>query len=346
PAARPVPQAASVATAPVAAAPAPVPAAAVAPPVPAPVESAAPAEPAATTESATTREAAPVWPWIVGGLVVLGALLAFLLRRRSRVDADDEDDYDADEAQVAYAESQPEPVPAPLMQPEPAPADVAPVAPVFRQTQGAGRLQPQFLKPVPAAAPVLAAAGEGVAVEAALVAPEAAEVDALTAGSAHADRPWLEFAFRPVRAGSNAEDALVEIELTVGNSGGRVAEDVRISTLLLADGSASQAEIDQRLADHARGEVAPVTIAPGEGARVDATLSLPKAQLGGDARIFNPVVVADARYHLADGSEGRTSAAFVIGHAGAEEGLRGITLHRQQMSGDIEARLHGVPQHA
>ncbi len=99
-----------------------------------------------------------------------------------------------------------------------------------------------------------------------------------------------------------------------------------------------------------RGEdgVPPVTIEPGEGTRVDATLALSKAGLieSTNGSIL-PIVVADARYTLPDGSEGRTSASFAIGVS--EEGtpaMSPIQLNERGMHDEVEARLHGVPEHA
>ena len=60
--------------------------------------------------------------------------------------------------------------------------------------------------------------------------------------------------------------------------------------------------------------VDPVTIEPGEGTRIDATLAALKADLGAGEG-FQPMVVADARYTLPDGTEGRTSASFMIGRS-------------------------------
>ena len=56
-----------------------------------------------------------------------------------------------------------------------------------------------------------------------------------------AGRPELELAMRPVRAGVSGDDARVEFELTVDNRGPVAAEDVRITTWMLAAGS-SEAE--------------------------------------------------------------------------------------------------------
>lgn len=200
-----------------------------------------------------------------------------------------------------------------------------------------------YVEPVAQRAPIVSPA---------LAEPEAAEVAELTAGDAPiADRPWLELALRPVRAGVSADEALVEFELTVGNSGSVKAKDVRISTFLFAKKPASDAEMERMLIR--RGEdnedgVSPVTIAPGEGARIDGTLALPKAQLIETTNgSILPFIVADARYTLADGSQGRTSASFTIGVS--EEGspaMSPLSLTNRGMHDEVEARLCGVPEHA
>jgi hypothetical protein len=120
---------------------------------------------------------------------------------------------------------------------------------------------------------------------------------------------------RPVRAGVTGDDARVEFELTVGNSGPVAAEDVRISTWMLAAGSseAESALIVPR--DHA--DTPAVTIGAGESRTMAASVALPTAEVEGDAVL--PVVVADARYRLPDGSEGRTSASFAVGVPDGEE---------------------------
>jgi hypothetical protein len=130
-----------------------------------------------------------------------------------------------------------------------------------------------------------------------------------------AGRPELDLTMRPVRAGVSGDDARVEFELTVGNSGPVAAENVRISTWMLAAGSseAESALIVPR--DHA--DTPPVTIGAGESRTMEASVALPTAEVDGDAVL--PVVVADARYRLPDGSEGRTSASFAVGVPDGEE---------------------------
>jgi len=82
-------------------------------------------------------------------------------------------------------------------------------------------------------------------------------------------------------------------------------------------------------------------IAPGDGARVDATIALPREQLRDDVL---PVVVADARYRLPGGGEGRTSARFAVGLPSGD-GLAPFAVDLPSgLRDDVEARLHGEPE--
>jgi hypothetical protein len=329
----PAPAPVRAAPAPVAAAPVPTPAEVTPAPVtPAPVEAAAPAPVPAqevVTQGATETQGAPIWPWLVAGLVALIAVAGFLVMRRRRVE-DEEFYYEEPYVEEHAVEAAP-------IRSEPAP--FAPDA------------EPQFLRTAPlAAAAVLTDEPAPVAAEdATLVKPEAEEVASLTEGEAPvADRPWLEMSLRPVRAGTNVDEALVEIELTIGNSGSVAAEDVRISTFMFASQPANGTDMERMLIERGDDGVPLVTIRPGEGTRVDATLALSKAELieSTDGSIL-PIIVADARYTLPDGSEGRTSASFTIGVS--EEGgpeMAPIQLNERAMHDDVEARLHGVPEHA
>jgi hypothetical protein len=308
------------------AAPAPQPEAA-APPAPA----AAPAESTAANDTATTRTSSgvPIWAWIGGGLAVLAILAIglFALRRR-RVE---EEYYDEPYVEEAYVE----------------PVAVAPVAEPMPVAKVEPRKEPEFLRRTETAAAI-----ESISVapdEVHVVEPEASDVAELTAGTAPvAERPWLEFAMRPIRAGTNVDEALVEIELTVGNSGTVSARDVRISTFLLSS-DPNGSEMERLLvAPPSDSSTDPVTIEPGEGKRIDATLALLKSDMGENLPAsFRPIVVADARYTLADGSEGRTSASFEIGMTPEEGGgLEPIELSRSSMFENVGAELHGQPQHA
>jgi hypothetical protein len=229
---------------PVATAPLPPPVAQAPPPEVLPETPPAPVATAVETED--SRDS--LLPWLLGGLLLLGALAFFALRGRRRALVHDEQVY--------------EPAPAPVV----APVAAAPI-----------------VTPVETAVP--------------------------------AGRPEIELAMRPRRAGVSGDDARVEFELTVGNTGPVAAENVRISTWMLAAGSseAESALIVPR--DHA--DAPAVTIGAGESRTMEASVALPTAQVEGDAVL--PVVVADARYRLPDGSEGRTSASFAVGVPDGEE---------------------------
>ena len=87
--------------------------------------------------------------------------------------------------------------------------------------------------------------------------------------------------------------------------------------------------------------VSEVDIAAGDGARVDGRISLSKDGL---TEPVLPVVVADARYTLPDGSEGRTHASFAVGVADGEA-LAPFPIDRSSgLSENVEARLHGEPE--
>jgi hypothetical protein len=245
--------AAVVVPAPVAVAPAPVSTLLVgeAVPLPPPVAQTPPLEvlpetPPATVATVETRDSRDsILPWLLAGLVLVGALAFFALRRRPRTLVHD-DVYEA------------------------APTAAPVAAPVV-------------------AAPIVAATPAG--------------------------RPELELEMRPVRAGVTGADARVEFELTVGNRGPVAAEDVRISTWMLASPATEAERALIEPSDHA--DTPPVTIGAGEMRTVQASVGLPTSEVEGDAVL--PVVVADARYRLPDGSEGRTSASFAVGVPDGEE---------------------------
>ena len=272
--------------------PAPAPVAEPAPPPPlaaAPAPAPAPEAVPVQTASDTTRTTSPkLWPFLLaGGLIILGGLF-FFMRRRRRDDVYEEAYY---EEPAAYEE----------------PVTAAP-EPSFHR-------EPVAEAPIEAAAPVVAV--ESAAAEIVSVGEfDSADVEAMAADSnAPAGRPWLELLMRPIRAGTSKDDAIVQFELTVGNTGSVPAEHVRISTWMVAAGAGTDMERSLIRAP-ADATVSEVDIAAGEGAMLEAEVALPRA--GYEEEGILPVVVADARYRLPDGREGRTMASFAVGLTPAE----------------------------
>jgi hypothetical protein len=200
--------------------------------------------------------------------------------------------------------------------------------------------EPAYVEPAatpePALVPIAAAADE-----VSLADSDRADVDALAASSEPApNRPWLEFLMRPVRAGTSEDETRVEFELTVGNTGSVPARDVQVSTWMVAAGEGTDMErsLIEPPADANHSEM---SIAPGDGARVDGAISLPRDRLRASVL---PVIVADARYRLPDGSEGRTHASFAVGLPSGE-GIAPFAVDLPSgLRDDVEARLHGEPE--
>lgn len=197
-------------------------------------------------------------------------------------------------------------------------------------------------QPEPIAAAPLAAAPLTSAPVAAAAAPAAPALRPPPAAAADAPekRPWLQLLMQPVRAGVADEAARVEFELRVENNGTAPAEDVRISTFMLAAGSPQESQLEQSLVEHPSEARLPDPIHPGDTRRIAASVALPRADLG-DAVL--PVVVADARYTLPDGSEGRTFASYAVGLPW-EGDLAHFDVHSPSgLHEGVEARLRARP---
>lgn len=326
-------------------------------PVPAdPVVQSAPVEPLATdTVAAPVEEAASggsIWLIVaaLGGIAVVIAG-AMLLRRRR------EDEPYIEEAVVAAA-----PVAAPVepvaerkiearhvgARTERPVADPVAAAPVF-----AGFVAPRP-EPEPVEARILARSDaksdDRPALEnAELVDADPADVAALLGDSKPGgSRPQLELAMRPIRAGMSRRGAMVGFELTVANAGGVAADDVRIGAFMLGENAARDSEIERLLVNPPVDSILPADrIAPGDGTTLEGSVTMSREQvdaIAGDDQGFTPVLVADARYRLPDGREGRTAAAFKIGRVNGGAHLVPIAIQDDpSMYADIEAELVGVP---
>ncbi len=252
-------------------------------PIPVPAPEAVPVD--AAVPVTTEDGGGAIWPWLLGGVLLIAALFLFARRRRRASAEVYEETYQA--------------APEPLVERE----------------------------SVLAAAP---SDGPDPLVAAAAVAGEPA------------GRPWIDLQMRPVRAGVTGEGAVVEFELTVDNEGNAPARDVRISTFMLAAGSPQESEMERMLIEPPAGASLPeVDLDAGQAKRVEAAVALPTSGLA-DAVL--PVVVADARYTLPDGSEGRTSASFAVGVAIDDELAHFDVEHPSGLHDDVEARLRGEPE--
>jgi hypothetical protein len=172
-------------------------------------------------------------------------------------------------------------------------------------------------------------------------APAVVAAPAAVAAAEPERRPWLGLRLEPVRAGVEGEEARVEFALTLDNQGEAPARDVRVSAFMLQAGAS---EAERALIEDDAAEMPPVTIAAGKAKRVKSAVRLPTAKVKGDAVL--PVVVADARYTLPDGSEGRTSASFAVGVPDGEELAHFAVDNPSGLHDEVEARALGEPERA
>jgi hypothetical protein len=175
-----------------------------------------------------------------------------------------------------------------------------------------------------------------------MVAPEP-EVVAAPAAVAEMGEPEIELGMQPVRAGIAGEDARVEFRLTVGNRGSAPAENVRVSTWMLASGSTEmeRALIEPR-ADAA--DTPAVTIAAGESRTMEAAVALPTSEVEGDALL--PVVVADASWRAADGREHHTRRSYAVGVPDGEELAHFDVENPSGLHEGVVAQPLGEPEYA
>jgi len=153
-------------------------------------------------------------------------------------------------------------------------------------------------------------------------------------------RPRLVLTLEPRRAGVAADGARVEFELTVANRGDAAAEDVRVATWMLAAG-ASEAE-QSLIEPAARADTPPVTIEAGQSRTMEAAVALPTSEVRGGSIL--PVVVADARYRLPDGSEGHTRASYAVGVPDGEELMHFNTEQPSGLHDGVVAHVLGEPE--
>jgi hypothetical protein len=137
---------------------------------------------------------------------------------------------------------------------------------------------------------------------------------------APAERPQLELAFRPRRAGMNVLSAAVDYELTVRNTGNAPARDIRVALRLFTAGERHDAEVKQFLEEPVDSPiVAPFDLAPGETKPVRAMAMLPKAAVNvvtvKGRPMFVPMVAINALYQWGDGRSGQTATSHVVGIA-------------------------------
>lgn len=156
---------------------------------------------------------------------------------------------------------------------------------------------------------------------------------------------FLEFQLAPLRVGTDADNALLDFDLTIGNPSSVAAEEVRIATLLLSANPRQDEQIAAFFANPAQRGLDPFELPAGQRRQLEATMALPRHVLHivtRDRPFFVPMMAIDARYRWADGRESRTTAAFLIGQAQPGGKIAPVFMDEgDRMIDRLEARLHG-----
>jgi len=289
-------------TVPIAAMPSPVP-----PAQPRPEPQAAPSP--TTVVNEVQRRGTTFYPWLIGMVVLVGALALIFLRTRRRSDA-----------QLAHSDLQlvmpTGSAPSPFA---PSPAIAAIVAPPDFEDQD--MTEPSTAEPVQEAAPVAATPDRAV----------------------RNGRPALQLLMRPVRAGVTEADARVDFELIVDNRGSAPVRDVRVAIWLVPAGSVNGARreiVPTETAAAARLE----EVDPGRAELIESSVALATTEIDSDAVL--PIVVAEARYRLRDGREECASAKFAVGVPLENELARFDLEHPSGMHENVVARPVEELEHA
>ncbi len=284
---RPLPPAASRQSAPPPAAdvPAEVP---VGVPAPGELEQALPAPPPAAPATQAPPAVLPAEPgqkvpWLyigLGALLALLSVLALVAFKRSRASAEPR----------AEAEAAAE---------HPATVTDAPAEP-----------DPLFARRTPAAVPAAPAAVPAPS------APAAAPADGTVSLSM---RPRLELEFRADRAAATLTDTSVQYELTIRNTGNRIARDIRIQVHMMNAAADQEKAISDFYAEGVGDGEPPLfpALAPKAEVNIRSGITLPKERLREitiqGRRLFIPVVAFNVFYEWGDGRTGQTSMCYLVG---------------------------------
>lgn len=226
------------------------------------------------------------WPWLlVAALAGVGLALALRQRRRTAAvgHGGDSLDFVADEPPVA--DPRPAPAPAPPASPD------LPAGLVTTRLR-APRVAPPVEPPRPPAPP--------------------------TAGGVVSTRlrGWIEIDLVVREILLDEVEALLRVDLIVGNGGTGAARDITLEAVTTNAGESQRAELAAFFERPAAASVAVAELGPLSNTSLSHELRMPRSAIRAyeaqGRTLFVPVIAFNAVYRTASG-EGRTSAAFLVG---------------------------------
>ena len=233
------------------------------------------------------------WPWLlVAVLAGVGLALVLRQRRRPALAGHDGSGFErvAQEPAAPVRPAAPGPAPAPAPAAEPAPTPALP--------QG---LVTTRLRPAPAPSPV---------------APPAPPPPLPGGVVSSRLRAWIEIDLVVREILFDANEALLRVDLIVGNGGTASARDIALEAVATNAGEEQGAELAAFFARPAAGAVAITELGPLSDTILSHELRMPRSAIRAyeaqGRTLFVPVIALSASYRTAS-SEGRTGAAFLVG---------------------------------
>ena len=132
-------------------------------------------------------------------------------------------------------------------------------------------------------------------------------------------RPWLELELKTIRASFSEVEAVVEFELSIGNTGGSPARNLKIDVKMFNAGREQDQEIGAffRTAGRESTKLNLPGIHHGATGVIQGEVAMPLEEMKAmklDGRmLFVPVVAVNALYEWGEGRNGQSSKSYVVG---------------------------------
>jgi hypothetical protein len=132
-------------------------------------------------------------------------------------------------------------------------------------------------------------------------------------------RPWIELEFRPDRAASTLNDASVQFELIVRNTGNAPARNIRIEARMFNAGASQEQEIGAFYTEPVRERTPPsIGSIPARGqVQLQSSVTMPREEMREitvqGRRLFIPMVAFNVIYDWGNGRSGQTSVSYLVG---------------------------------
>ncbi|MGQ0588683.1 MAG: hypothetical protein ACT4N8_04000 [Sphingosinicella sp.] len=132
-------------------------------------------------------------------------------------------------------------------------------------------------------------------------------------------RPWLELELKTIRASFSAVEAMVEFELSISNTGGSPARNLKIDVKMFNAGREQDQEIGAffRTAGRESTKLNLPGIHHGATGVIQGEVAMPLEEMKAmklDGRmLFVPVVAVNALYEWGEGRSGQSSKSYVVG---------------------------------